>query len=159
MNELILIFSFGIGIVAGLRSMTAPALVSWAAYVGWLDVSHGPFWWIALVPVVVLLTAWALFELVMDKTSRLGNRTGPLGLVFRIVTSSLSGAVIYSASGAGLALGIASGLLGGMIGTFGGYHLRKALVERNSIGDFPIAIAEDIVAIGLGLACVYLPGH
>jgi uncharacterized membrane protein len=28
-----------LGFVAGLRAMTAPALVSWAAYFSWLDLS------------------------------------------------------------------------------------------------------------------------
>ena len=28
---------FSIGVIAGLRSLTAPALVSWAAHLGWLD--------------------------------------------------------------------------------------------------------------------------
>ena len=37
-----------IGVVAGLRAMTAPAAVSWAAYLGWLPLAdswawlHGP---------------------------------------------------------------------------------------------------------------------
>ncbi|HSX73152.1 MAG TPA: DUF4126 domain-containing protein, partial [Shinella sp.] len=29
-----------IGIVAGLRAMTAPAAVSWAAYLGWIDLTQ-----------------------------------------------------------------------------------------------------------------------
>jgi uncharacterized membrane protein len=139
--------------------MTAPAIVSWAAYVGWLDVSNGPIWFVGTVPMVVLLTALALFELIMDKTAKLGARTDAGGLTFRIVTSSFSGGVVYSAVGASLAPGIVAGLVGGMIGTYGGYYLRRTIVQNSSFGDPPIAIAEDIIAIGLGLVCVYLPGH
>ena len=29
--------AFGIGVVAGLRALTAPAVVSWASYLGWLS--------------------------------------------------------------------------------------------------------------------------
>lgn len=159
MNEMVLICSFGIGIVAGLRSMTAPAVVSWAGYVGRLSVAAGPFWFVATIPVVVLLTAWALFELVIDKTSKIGNRTGRVGLIFRIVTSSFSGAVVSSSAGAGLTMGIVAGLSGGLIGTYGGYYLRNACVRKTSIGDFPFAVAEDIIAIGLGIACVYFAEH
>ena len=159
MNELVLICSVGIGVVAGLRSMTAPAIVSWAAYLGCLNVASGPFWFAGSIPAVVILTPWALFELVIDKTSKIGKRTEALGLIFRIVTSSLSGAVISSASGVGVAMGMVCGLLGGMIGTFGGYHLRSACVRKTSLDDLPVAIVEDLIAISLGVACVYFVGH
>jgi len=159
MNDVVLICSLGIGIVAGLRSMTAPAVVSWAGYVGWLSVAAGPFSFISTIPASVILTPWALFELVIDKTSKIGNRTGIVGVIFRIVTSSFSGAVISSAANAGLVTGAVAGLAGGMIGTFGGYHLRRACVRKTSFSDLPVAVAEDIIAIGLGIACVYFAGH
>ncbi len=159
MNEVVLICCLGIGVVAGLRSMTAPATVSWAGYVGWLPVAAGPFWFISWWPVVALLTAWALFELVLDKTTKIGNRTGIVGLIFRIITSSFSGAVISNAAGAGIVLGLIAGLVGGMIGTYGGYHLRRACVSKTSLSDLPVAIAEDLIAIGLGVVCVYFAGH
>ena len=34
-----LFLAFGIGVVAGLRSMTAPAIVAWAAHLGWISLS------------------------------------------------------------------------------------------------------------------------
>jgi uncharacterized membrane protein len=34
-----LFLAFGIGVVAGLRSMTAPAIVAWAANLGWISLS------------------------------------------------------------------------------------------------------------------------
>ena len=34
-----LIVSFGLGFVAGLRSMTAPAVVAWASCIGWVNLS------------------------------------------------------------------------------------------------------------------------
>jgi len=32
-----LLLVFGIGVVTGLRSMTAPAVVAWAAHLGWIN--------------------------------------------------------------------------------------------------------------------------
>ena len=154
-NELVVICSIGIGIVAGLRSMTAPAIVSWAAYLGWLHAADGPFSFVASWPIVALLTVWAVFELVLDKTSKIGNRTGLVGVVFRVVTSTFSAAVLSKAAGAGSATGMVFGLVGGMIGTFGGYYLRRECVRNTSLSDLPVAIAEDIIAIGLGVACAY----
>jgi uncharacterized membrane protein len=135
--------------------MTPPAILTWAAYFGWINVVPGPFWFIAWGPVVVLLTAWAIFELVIDKTAKIGNRTGIVGLLFRIVTSGFSAAVLSSTAGMGLAIGIISGLFGGVIGTFGGYYLRKKIVQDGSLGDLPVAVAEDVIAISLGVMCVY----
>ena len=42
----IYVLAFLIGVVAGLRAMTAPAAVSWAARLGWLNLQGTPlaFW-------------------------------------------------------------------------------------------------------------------
>jgi uncharacterized membrane protein len=156
MNEQVLIFSFAIGFVAGLRSMTAPACVSWAAYLGWIDLSAGPFNFLSFQAVVILLTAWALFELVLDKTDKIGNRTGALGLIFRIVTGSISGAAVYVGSGGSLSFGAFVGLAGAMVGTFGGFYSRRAILKSSPLSGFSVAIAEDIVAVALGLGVMYL---
>ncbi len=37
-----LLLAFGIGVVTGLRSMTAPAVVVWAAHLGWMNLSGSP---------------------------------------------------------------------------------------------------------------------
>ena len=34
---IVYVLALFIGVVAGLRAMAAPAIVSWAAYLGWLD--------------------------------------------------------------------------------------------------------------------------
>jgi uncharacterized membrane protein len=135
--------------------MTAPALVSWAGYLGWLNLSSSPFYFLASRTALVILTAWALLELVLDKTDKLGNRTQPLGLIFRIVTGSLSGAAIYSAAGGAPYLGAIIGLAGAMTGTFGGFYSRRAIVQRTSVSDFWVAIAEDIIAIAIGLSFLF----
>jgi|tagenome__1003787_1003787.scaffolds.fasta_scaffold20915212_2 uncharacterized membrane protein len=156
MNEQVLICCFGIGFVAGLRSMTSPACVSWAAYLGWLDLSNGPFYFFSSPLVVILLTVWALFELGLDKTDKIGNRTGALGLIFRIVTGSASGAAVYISVGGALTLGALIGLAGAMAGTFGGYYSRRAIVERSWLSDLSVGLAEDILAVALGLGFIYI---
>jgi len=44
-----------------------------------------------------------------------------------------------------------AGAIGGIAGAFGGYQARVGLVRALRVPDFAIAIAEDMVAIGLGL--------
>lgn len=105
------------------------------------------------------LAPWALFELVLDENSKIGDRTGLVGLIFRMVTSSFSGAVISSAGGTEPVMGMIAGLVGGVIGTYGGFHLRRASVLNTKYSDTRVAITEDLIAIGIGLACVYFAGR
>ena len=36
-SSLVVLLALGIGLVTGLRSLTGPALVCWAAHLGWLN--------------------------------------------------------------------------------------------------------------------------
>jgi len=88
-----------IGIVAGLRTMTAPALVAWAARLGWLDLKGT---WIAFLSNVWacwILTLLAVVELVTDQLPSTPSRTVPVQFGARIATGALSGAAIGAASG------------------------------------------------------------
>ena len=38
--SLVLLLAFLIGVVCGLRSLTAPAVVAWAAHLGWIHLDH-----------------------------------------------------------------------------------------------------------------------
>ena len=42
MAAMTLVLSFLIAVIAGLRAMTAPAAVSWAARLGWLNLGPTP---------------------------------------------------------------------------------------------------------------------
>ena len=76
-HVLILLLALLIGVVAGLRSLTAPAVVAWAAFLGWIDL-HGTWAsWVANVITVVVLTILAVGELVTDKLPKTPPRTAP----------------------------------------------------------------------------------
>jgi uncharacterized membrane protein len=53
------LLAFLLGVVAGLRSMTAPAAVSWAARLGWLHLENTPlaFLGFAAAPYIVTVLA------------------------------------------------------------------------------------------------------
>jgi uncharacterized membrane protein len=108
-----------IGIVAGLRAMTAPAMVSWAAHLGWLNLSRT---WLAFLGntwAPWILTLLALGELVTDQLPSTPSRTVPLQFGARIVTGGFSGAAIGAASGK-MVGGLLAGIVGVVIGTLGG---------------------------------------
>ena len=53
-------FAFGIGFTAGLRSLTPPAVVAWAAHLGWLNLSNSAFAFMGSTITVVIFSLLAL---------------------------------------------------------------------------------------------------
>lgn len=141
-----LVFSFLIGLFAGLRSLTAPAVIAWAVYLGWLQVET-PLALIGSVPSVAIFTVFALVELVADKLPQTPSRTSPPGLAARIVTGGLTGSCIAAAGSQGVLLGAVLGALGGVAGSFAGYQARTTLVRSFDTRDIYVAVVEDFVAI------------
>jgi uncharacterized membrane protein len=150
----VLALAVAIGVIAGLRSMTAPAVVSWAAHREWLDLHHSPLAFLGSTAAAYVLTALAIAELVMDKLPKTPSRKTSGPLIGRLVLGGLSGAALCTAANESAAVGAALGGLGGIAGTFIGYELRTRLVKALKVPDFLIALLEDIVAIGGGLFLV-----
>jgi uncharacterized membrane protein len=141
--------AIGIGIVAGLRSLTAPALVAWAAYLGWIHLHGSPLAFMGSVVAVAIFSLGAILELIIDKLPKTPSRTAPMPLIARLVMGGLSGACLCVAAGQSLWLGVALAAVGALIGTFGGYQLRTRLVHGLGVKDILIAIPEDVIAVGL----------
>jgi uncharacterized membrane protein len=150
----VLVLSFLIGVIAGLRSLTAPAVVAWGAHRHWLNLHESLFSFMASTASVAVLTALMLFELVMDKRPSTPSRLRPPGLIARIMLGGLSGAALATAGSQSVALGAILGAVGGIAGSFAGYALRTRLVRALEVPDFVIACMEDLVAIGGGLLIV-----
>ena len=139
------VFSFLVGLFAGLRSLTAPAAMAWAAYLGWLTL-EGPLSLIGSVASVAILTLLAIVELIADKLPRTPRRTSPPGVIARIVMGGLTGACI-AANRRGMFFGALLGAIGGVAGCFLGYRARIGLVQALGTRDIYIALVEDLVAI------------
>jgi uncharacterized membrane protein len=149
-----LALAFAIGVIAGLRSMTAPAVVAWAAHLKWLDLRHT---WAAFMTSTVtlsILTALALLELVADKLPKTPSRKTPGPFVARIVLGALSGGALGAAARQSVVAGMILGGLGAVAGTLGGYEARTRLVKAWNLPDIVVALLEDAVAIGGGLFLV-----
>jgi uncharacterized membrane protein len=152
--EFALFLAFGIGVVAGLRSLTAPAVVAWAAYLGWIDLHGSPLAFMGSIWAVAIFMGLAMVEFVADQLPPTPSRTAPIGLSARIVTGALTGACLGLAGGATLWVGALAGAVGGIAGAFAGYRARVGLVRRLHVPDWVVAIPEDLIAIGLGLLLV-----
>jgi len=145
---------FSIGIIAGLRSLTAPALVSWAAHLGWLDLSGSWLSFLGSRAATVILSLLALGELVADKLPKTPNRTDLGPLVFRMITGGFSSLAICASAHRSPVIGTILGVVGSIAGAFAGYEIRHRLVRTFGLPDFGVALAEDIVAIGCGCLIV-----
>jgi uncharacterized membrane protein len=141
-----------IGVVAGLRAMMAPALVSWAASRGGLNLSGHWLSFIGYRWTPWLLTVAAAAELVTDQLPSTPSRKVPPQLAARLVMGGFSGAAISATSGNWIA-GLLLGAVGAVIGTWGGASFRSRLAAAFG-SDRPAAIIEDIVAIAGGIAIV-----
>ncbi|MBD2109708.1 DUF4126 family protein [Nodosilinea sp. FACHB-13] len=134
-----------IGIIAGLRTMTAIAAVSWAAYLGYLDLDGS---WLAFLGYRFtpwILSALALGEFVTDQLPFTPSRKVPVQFGARIVSGALSGAAIALPSGTWVG-GLMAGAVGAVIGTLGGAAARSRLAT--ALGrDLPAALSEDAIAI------------
>jgi uncharacterized membrane protein len=146
------VLSVLIGVVSGLRTMTAPAAVSWAARLGWLDLAPTPLAFLGYLFTPWILMVLALTELVVDKLPATPSRTLPAAFGARVVSGGVSGAAIGAASSA-LVIGMVAGILGAVIGTLGGHAFRAWLAAALG-SDRPAALIEDAVAIGGALLVV-----
>jgi len=150
------VLAFLIGIVAGLRAMTAPAAVSWAARLGWLNLQGTPLAFLGAAVTPWIFTLAALGELVNDKLPKTGSRKAPPPFIARIVMGALCGAAVGAANQA-LAVGLVCGALGAVAGTLGGYEFRSRLTRAAGGKGLPIALLEDAIAIALAFWVVSRP--
>ncbi len=147
----VLLLAFFIGVVSGLRSLTAPAIVAWAAHRNWIDLHRTALSFMGSTAAVVVFTILAIVELVTDQLPSTPSRTKPAGLIARIILGALSGAALAAAGTQSLAPGGLLGAAGGIAGAFAGYRVRTGLVKALKVPDFVIASLEDAVTIAAGL--------
>ncbi len=151
---MVLLFGFLLGCICGLRSLMAPAVVCWAAHVGWLRFDGTRLAFLDRPALLAVITLLAVGELIADKLPRTPARTAPLGLTARVVLGGASAAALAVSAQANLPLAVVAGAVGGVVGAFGGYNVRHFLVASKRLPDFVVAIAEDLVAIIGGLMIV-----
>jgi len=145
----VFLLAFGIGIVAGLRSLLAPAVIAWAAHFDLLNLNASPLAFMGSRTAAVIFSILAVGELIADKLPATPKRTTLAPLLARVLLGALSGASLCLAAGTSLLVGALLGGIGGVIGAFVGYEVRRRIVNNLHIKDIFVALCEDAVAIGL----------
>ncbi|WP_201834605.1 DUF4126 family protein [Microvirga zambiensis] len=134
-----------IGVIAGLRAMTAPAVISWAASLGLLNLEGT---WLAFLGyrwTPWIMTVLAIGELIGDQLPTTPSRKTLMPFATRIIVGGLCGGAI-AAQGGSFIGGVVAGAVGGIIGTLGGAEGRARLAAAFG-KDRPAALIEDAVAI------------
>lgn len=142
-----LFLAFLVGVLSGLRALTPVAVTAWGAHAKWLKLPTRSLSWLGTMPAAIIFSVLALVEIINDKLPKTPPRTAPPGLIARILTGGFTGACLTAASGTAV-LGVVFGIVGALVGTFGGYQARKGLVSALHVPDYVIAVLEDLVTIG-----------
>ncbi len=139
----------GFGWVAGMRSASAPALLAnGLSTPAWRY--RRPARFLARYP--RLLGVAAAGEYVMDKLPTTPARTAPPVLGGRILSGMLTGAAVAAARRTSI---LPAALAGGLTAVASSYvmmNARLSLGRTLNVPDFPIAVVEDVLTVGLGNA-------
>lgn len=141
----LIVLAFLIGVVAGLRTMTAPAAASWAAYLGILPVHDTPLAFLAAPVTPYVFTLLAIAEMITDQLPKTPSRKIPVSFAVRLISGGLCGAA-FGLAGGTLVYGLVAGVIGAAIGTLGGYDTRILLAKALG-NDLPAALIEDVAAV------------
>lgn len=129
-----------VGVIAGIRSSSAPALVS---HIRAREQQNGS-------NAKSVLGALFLGELVADMLPFMPARTKPFSLLARVVSGASSAARLDKKPHDKLRSALLGGA-GALGGTFLFYQLRKEFGRRYEIPDYLLGLGEDALLVGLAL--------
>jgi len=152
-----IILSLLIGIIAGLRTMTAPAAVAVGARYGLIAVAGTPLAFMGYSWTAWILCILAVGELITDQLPTTPSRKVPVQFTARVLTGALAGATLAAPQGSPVT-GLIAGIVGAVIGTLGGAAFRARLAAAFG-RDRPAALVEDVVAIGAAALIVIVARH
>jgi uncharacterized membrane protein len=130
----LVLFAFAMGIVAGLRTFTAPAafFLARGGVAGYI------------------LAVFAIGEYIADALPKIPPRTGLPSIIIRPLSGAITGWFIASIGGSTTGvIGAVAGAVGALVGTYGGYAGRMAAIAK--FGAVPAAVLEDVIAIALAV--------
>lgn len=141
--------AIGIGAVAGLRPMTAYAVIALALERRWIRPGNSPLVKIISASASKRITELAMAELIADKLPFTPSRLKAVPLASRVVSGAICGAAIHNARKRTLATGALVGGLAAIVAAVAGYQARRKLSRE--LPDFAVALLEDGLAAGGGL--------
>jgi len=149
-----LLKAIGLGVIAGMRSMSAPALVSnHIARSQPEEISDSPFKVMGYQKTATLLKGLAIGEMIADKLPVVPARVSTGPLIVRVISGAISGGAVCAAEGERAGRGAVAGGLAAIAGAYAFYHLRRNVGEETNVPDPLLGLAEDVIVVkgGLGI--------
>jgi uncharacterized membrane protein len=143
-----------LGVVTGIRSSMAVALLAVETERSGFDPGGRLARRLASPGAVAGALLAAGGELVVDKLSITPSRLSAGPFLGRLVTGGMVGAAVHHDAGHPGLVGVMLGALGAGVGATVATKARTALADRTGVPAPLLGAAEDLVAIGLGLAAV-----
>ena len=143
--------AFILGVVCGMRSTFGPALVARKLSGSVPRLFLGRLEFMRSAKTANFLSVAAVGELIGDKLPQTPARTKPGPVVGRTLSGALCGAALGRSAGRGTRSRAVVGALGAVVGSYAFYYLRRTLTRRG-LPDLPVALAEDALAFGGGVA-------
>jgi uncharacterized membrane protein len=151
---LVIVLALLIGVVAGLRALTPPAVVAWAGFLDWINLDGTWAEWVAHPITVTVFTVLLIGELITDQLPKTPSRKVPPQFAARLISGGFAGAVIGTAWGHPWSC-LGAGVVGAVLGTLGGAEARSKLAAKAG-KDLPAALTEDVIAVAGGFGIVAL---
>lgn len=153
--------ALGLGVLTGLRSLGAIALLAheqkddargWLrAHPLWTREPRRPVADVLRSPVVTrALKGGALAEMLADKLPDIPPRIEPLPLLGRAALGALAGVATAELAHEDRLPCAAAGAAGAIAGAFAAYHARRWVTENTDLPDSAVALAEDAIVLGGG---------
>jgi uncharacterized membrane protein len=149
-----LIAAFVLGVACGLRALVGLAAVSWAASSPHLPLQGTWLSFLGNRITSYISSVLAIGEIINDKMPKTPSRLVPPQFGARVVMGALTGSAI-GLSHQSLVLGAVAGIVGSVVGTFGGARGR-ALLAKAFGRDLPAALLEDALAVALAFVALSL---
>lgn len=149
--------AIGIGVVAGMRTASAPAFTShYFANHPSLFLDASLLKGLGRPATANVLKFMAAGELIADKLPFVPNRTDPGPLGGRALSGGVCGAAVFLAAGERAEIGIALGAASAVASAFLFMNLRRIIGKAAKLPDPVVAVAEDGLMLGIGYA-VFAP--
>jgi uncharacterized membrane protein len=147
-GEGLLIRTLGLGAIAGVRSMAAPAALSRAVErgdVGGLE--HTPFAALGSPGVSRALGLFEIGEMFVDKLPVVPSRTSPTLLLGRAASGAFVGSALFVSAERWAVTGGVLGAVSALMGAYVGERSRLQIAEKLGVPDPVVALVEDGVVL------------
>ncbi len=141
--------TLGLGAIAGMRSMAAPAILSRAVERGDIGgLENTPFAALGSPGVSTVLRMCKIGEMFVDKLPvMVPSRTAPPPLLGRSASGALVGAALFASGGRRMATGSVLGAASALAAAFATERLRQQVAERLGVPDLVVALSEDAIVL------------